>query len=788
MGGEDYMKKIAAVLAACIAAVVLTACFSNWKDDRANVTIVLGDGSGRSIQQWPPTGVNADMLNLMTYDIRLSGSEGSTDIKANGIGTATASVTPGLYDISINALYDGEQYAYGIVEGFDVKAGQVNTVRVPMSHNAVLPEFNIEMASIPAGTFTVNGTAVTLSGFYMGKYEVTQEQYRKVVGSNPSFFDNTGEKLINDVFVGNTSYDTTPANGEVQGKRPVEQVSWYDAIVFCNRLSIMKELTPAYSIGGSTDPDTWGAVPTGSNAAWNAVTIAAGSTGYRLPTEAQWQYAAQGGESAAVTITDATGWYKNNSPTMTHEVGKKQANVYGLYDMLGNITEWCWDWFSDTYPYTEIDPTGAASGSIRVIHGGSWNYQAESAVSTARGNNYPYYRYYTLGFRVVRPGAGAPEPAPEITITAQPAPVTIAAAGSAVTPLTVTANVSSQAPITYQWYENNTNSNAGGTIIQGAASSSYLPANLADGEYYYFVEISAEGAKSVRSNAAMVVVGYTSGLRFTPLQGEEYSVSIGDARSGHVVIPPVYDGWPVTSIGEFYNSNLTGITIPDSIKSIGRSAFWGSRLTSVTIPGSVTFIDEGAFGSCTYLTGITVDAGNSEYSSVEGVLFNKDQTTIVAYPAGIPGSYTIPNTVTSIGVDAFTGCRYLTGVTIPNSVTSIGGNAFANCSAITAITIPNSVTFIGYYAFIHCRGLVNITIPNSVTVIERGVFGNCEELISIAVDAGSPNFISVDGVLFSKDQTTLVAYPAGRSGSYNIPDSVTSIYDHAFYYSKNLPM
>jgi len=110
---------------------------------------------------------------------------------------------------------------------------------------------------------------VTLTAFKMGKYEVTQEQYQAVMGSNPS------------------SFKSSPSSGEVQSKRPVEYVSWYNAIVFCNKLSIMDGLTPAYSVNGSTDTSTWGNVPTSSNSTWDAVTIVAGSTGYRLPTEAQ---------------------------------------------------------------------------------------------------------------------------------------------------------------------------------------------------------------------------------------------------------------------------------------------------------------------------------------------------------------------------------------------------------------------------------------------------------------------------------------------------------------------
>jgi BspA type Leucine rich repeat region (6 copies) len=139
------------------------------------------------------------------------------------------------------------------------------------------------------------------------------------------------------------------------------------------------------------------------------------------------------------------------------------------------------------------------------------------------------------------------------------------------------------------------------------------------------------------------------------------------------------------------------------VTSIGDGAFNDcTGLTSVMIPNSVTKFGVTPFGSCTSLTNITVDALNSSYSSLNGVVFNKRQTTLIEYPAGKAGAYMIPNSVTQIGDWAFLGCQNLTSVTIPDSVTSIGVQAFAYCYSLTSVTIPSSVTIIGDNAFIDC--------------------------------------------------------------------------------------
>jgi hypothetical protein len=138
----------------------------------------------------------------------------------------------------------------------------------------------------------------------------------------------------------------------------------------------------------------------------------------------------------------------------------------------------------------------------------------------------------------------------------------------------------------------------------------------------------------------------------------------------------------------------------------------------------------------------------------------------------------IPNSVTTIGVGAFSECFYMTSVTIPNSLTSIGSSAFSG-AGLTSVLIPNTVTNIGYGAFSGCN-LTNVTIPDSVTTIGDGAFGACLSLTNITVEPLNSAYSSVDGVLFNHNQTTLVEYPGGKFGGYTIPNSVTSIGAAAF--------
>jgi len=275
------------------------------------------------------------------------------------------------------------------------------------------PDFAPEgFVRINSGTFTMGSPAnetghyydegpqrqVTVSSFFMGKYEVTQKEWFDVMGTT----------------IRQQQAASGPTGLAGEGNNyPMYYVSWFEVVEYCNRRSQRENLTPVYTISGTGDNRT---------VTWNR-----NANGYRLPTEAEWEYACRAGtvtsywsgnnettlagkaNAADLTLKDMAGeqltsWINiRDGYALTSPVGSFQANAWGLFDMHGNVWEWCWDWYGNYPSGAQTDPVGASSGSLRVLRGGGWYFPALHARSASRFFGSPIYRSRNFGFRVVRP-------------------------------------------------------------------------------------------------------------------------------------------------------------------------------------------------------------------------------------------------------------------------------------------------------------------------------------------------------------------------------------------------
>ncbi len=255
------------------------------------------------------------------------------------------------------------------------------TPTIETTGGSFLDKYAYELRTLPAGSFKMGSPdseegrrdnegpqhKVRLTqGVLMGATEVTQSLYLGVMGSNPSHF-------------------TDQASA-----KPVEEVSWLDAVRFCNALSELEGLQPAYALTEKDGEET--------------VRWAPGASGYRLPTEAEWEYAARAGTGtvyAGSDDADLVAWHEDNARRKTHPVGEKQPNAWGLHDMSGNVWEWLWDWKAP-YQGAASDPSGPLEGSHRMLRGGSWSFPTRYARLAYRNAYPPDFHNDNLGFRIAR--------------------------------------------------------------------------------------------------------------------------------------------------------------------------------------------------------------------------------------------------------------------------------------------------------------------------------------------------------------------------------------------------
>ena len=623
----------------------------------------------------------------VTQSATLSYQWYSNTTSSNTGGTLIQDETSDSFTIPIT-LTEGTYYYFCEVSAndgaFSVRSS-VATVIVQVETS-----LTIEMVSVQGGTFMMGSPAgvgfdnerpqyqVTLNNFSIGKYQITQEQWVAVMGSNPSTFK--GNKL------------------------PVEMVSWNDIVGTSGTSMVLNGITYredgfVYKLNQLTDKI------------------------YRLPTEAEWEYAARGGNKSqgftysGSNIIDDVAWYYDNSGNSTKSVGTKEPNELGIYDMSGNVWEWCSDWYGNYTAEYKTNPTGPASGSNRVNRGGCWYYDAAISRITSRNYGNPNNRDIILGFRLVSSSTSGTLPmlsttdatnittnsatlggniiyagnppynergvvydtnpyptiannkteingtgtgsfstnvsdltpntiyyvrayaintegevygtqvsfktneqiVPEITINTQPVETTNVTVGNISGSLTVSANVTQSATLNYQWYSNSTNSNTGGMLISGAISANFpIPATLTMGTYYYFCEVSATGANSVRSSVATVIVQPATSvtIEMVSVQGGTFTMGcIGtiDGTCYSSELPMHEVTLSSFSIGKYEVTQAQWVAVMDNFPSYNKgvdlpveTVSWndivGTSGASVVING-ITYYENGFIYKLNQLTG-----------------------------------------------------------------------------------------------------------------------------------------------------------------------------------------
>ena len=624
------------------------------------------------------------------------------------------------------------------------------------------------MVYVKGGTFTMGATAeqgsdvndiekpthsVTLSDFYIGKYEVTQAQWKAIMGTTPSYFK--GDNL------------------------PVEQVSWNDIQEFIQKLNAQ----------------------TGKR--------------FRLPTEAEWEYAARGGNKSkgykysGSNNVDEVAWYGDNSSNTIHPVGQKSPNELGIYDMSGNVYEWCQDWWGIYSSSPQTNPTGPSSGSYRVLRGGSWRYNARSCRVSYRDYDTPDSRNFNYGFRLALEAEGSDTPTPEPTTIPNNEIWYTSTDGNVVTP---NATDVFGANIVSNTYEN------GKGIIKF------------DGEVTQIGERAFENCNILASvqiplGVTEIGMGAFANTSLTSLIIPDNVTSIGGWICSYCTsLQTVTIGNDVTSIGEgtfFNNSSLKSVYCkPKTPPTLGKEVFGqNSYNRTIYVPSVSISAYKTAVNWSEYANYIIADPNSSYDDSAESNreiwYTSTDDNTVTPYTANAFGANIISNTyengkgvikfdgnVTKIGESAFFGCQNLKSVTIPESVTTIENNPFAYCDnlaefngkfvsadkhciivnnvlqsftpiSLKSYSIPNSIVSISNYAFVNCQSLTQIIIPKSISSIGNRAFDYCNSLKTVYCMPDTPPTLGDNA--FGASSSTRKIY---------VPESLVNAYKTASNWSK----
>jgi len=362
---------------------------SSYSGDITNIstgaptTNVSVEGEGIDLPDYPVVNIE----NIDNSQIRLSWNEipNSTSYR---VYYSDYPNPASLDDWSVIAETNDLNYVVPVVNnvGFYCVTGLRNVI--PGADFVLVPEGDFIMGDTWGDLWIAELPThmVSLSSYYICKHEVTQGEWESLMGYNP-------------------------ATGYGEGNSyPVYLISWYSAIKYCNLRSISEGLDPVYTINNSHDPTNWGDVPTSDNAMWNSVECDWSADGYRLPTEAEWEYAARGANnipdyfySGGNNLNDV-GWWMNNSTNNAHQIELKLPNGLDIYDMTGNVDEFCWDRYDiNYYSYSDtINPSGPIIGDARTNRGGSFGQNEYWNRIAKRGNNAPYSIFRWFGLRLVR--------------------------------------------------------------------------------------------------------------------------------------------------------------------------------------------------------------------------------------------------------------------------------------------------------------------------------------------------------------------------------------------------